>query len=56
MNDLFVEQTILNDDNVSLPAGVPQLQSFLNLVSTTPAEVELMQLGKQQVPTQLLIV
>ena len=46
--------TLLNDGNASLPTGVPQPQNFLNLVSATPAEVELMlkslQLGKAAGP------
>ncbi|MCG8116730.1 MAG: reverse transcriptase domain-containing protein, partial [Candidatus Thiodiazotropha endolucinida] len=57
MNEFFVEQTMLNDDNTSLPTDVPQPQNFLNLISTTPTEVrsilKSLQLGKAAGPDSI---
>ena len=54
MNEFFVNQTILNDDNAFIPATVPLPQNVLNQVVTTPQEVELilksLKLGKAAGP------
>ena len=54
LNEFFVNQTILNDDNAFIPATVPLPQNVLNQVVTTPQEVELilksLKLGKAAGP------
>ena len=50
LNDFFVEQTKLDESNVSLPPDVPISENNLNSISTSPLEVESilksLQLGK----------
>ena len=54
MNEFFVNQTILNDNNAFIPATVPLPQNVLKQVVTTPQEVKLilksLKLGKAAGP------
>ena len=51
MNDLFAEQTVLNESYASLPAGVPQPPYGLDSLSTTPQEIlKSLKLGKAAGP------
>ena len=54
MNDFFVEQTKLDENNASLPPDVPISENNLNSILTSPLEVESilksLQLGKATGP------
>ena len=57
MNDLFVEQTILDESNATLPPNIDPPENNLNSISTSPHEVESilksLQLGKASGPDEI---
>ena len=57
MNDFFVEQTILDESNATLPPNIDPPDNNLNSISTSPHEVESilksLQLGKASGPDEI---
>ena len=57
MNDLFVEQTIIDETNASLPPNIAPPENNLYSISTSPHEVEsilkYLQLGKASGPDEI---
>ena len=57
MNDFFVEQTILDESNATLPPNIDPPENNLNSISTSPHEVESilksLQLGKASGPDEI---
>ena len=57
MNDFFVEQTILDETNASLPPNSDPHENNLNSISTSSHEVEsifkYLQLGKASGPDEI---
>ena len=57
MNDFFVEQTILDESNATLPPNIDPPENNLNSISTSPHEVESilksLQLGKASGPDDI---
>ena len=57
MNDFFVEQTILDESNATLPPIIDPPENNLNSISTSPHEVESilksLQLGKASGPGEI---
>ena len=57
MNDFFVEQTILDETNASLPHNIDPPENNLNSISTSPHEIEYilksLQLGKAPGPDEI---
>ena len=57
MNDFFVEQTILDESNATLPPNIDLPENNLNSISTSPHEVESilksLQLGKASEPDEI---
>ena len=57
MNDFFVEQTILDETNATLPPNIDHPENNLNFISTSPYEVESilksLQLGKASGPDKI---
>ena len=57
MNYFFVEHTILDETNASLPTNIDPTENNLNSISTSPHEVESilksLQLGKASRPDEI---
>ena len=57
MNDFFVEQTILDESNATLPPNIDPSENNLNSISTSPHEVESilksLHLGKASGPDEI---